>query len=139
MSSDDASGLAAIDPQGRPPVLFGGERVQVKPLTVGQLPAFARAIKPIFGTLEEAFTTGSLSAGLILDLAADHGEQVVEAISVATAVPVEKINQATPDELLMLVVEVMSINRDFLLRRLNPAIQSAAVAAFGSGQTASSP
>ncbi|MBE2235860.1 MAG: hypothetical protein IAE85_20385, partial [Anaerolinea sp.] len=51
MSADD---LDTLDPQ--PAVVqFRGERLEIRPLTVGQLPRFARLAKPIIaGLLDSA-------------------------------------------------------------------------------------
>lgn len=135
--SDVTEGLDVIEPAARG-VQFRGRQVVVRPLTVGQLPAFARAIRPIIGQLG----TLELSVDGLLDLIADHGEHVIEAVAVATGVPADDIRQAGADEMIALVAEVISANRDFLVGRLPTALQAVARAAApspGSGQTHSKP
>jgi hypothetical protein len=137
MSADDADGLDAIEAAART-VKFGGKSVRIRSLTVGQLPPFARAIKPMLGPVVNSFNLGAMSAEQVVGLIADHGEQVVEAASIATGIPVAEINAAGPDELMLLVAEVLTANRDFLNRLLNQALQAAAKATPGTGPTPSS-
>lgn len=119
------SDLDVIDPAGTP-VEFGGKTIMVKPLKVGQLPAFARAIKPLTGTLE-AMATGAavLNVGAFVGLVDEHSEALVQAVSIATGIPVDQINEATLDQLLVLIVGVVKVNADFFKGRLTPAILAA--------------
>jgi hypothetical protein len=105
---------------------FNGKAIEIRPLKVGQLPGFARAIKPIGGAIE-AMATGraALDFAGILAIVADHGEAVVDAVSIATGVPKAELNDATPDQLIELVVVVLKVNADFFKGRLTPAILAA--------------
>jgi hypothetical protein len=118
--TDAPDGLDSIEPVART-VRFGGADIQVRPLTVGQLPAFARAIKPAFGALGSDF-----SPNQIVDLLADHGDSIITAISVATGINPELIRAASLDEMLALVLEVIQVNRDFLTGRLPAMLRAAA-------------
>lgn len=107
-------------------VPFGGRQIQVVPLKVGQLPAFARAIKPIGGAIESIATgQGKLDLATFLDLVADHGDAVIEAVSIGSGVSSEELREATPDQLIELAVGILRINSDFLRGRLTPAIRAA--------------
>lgn len=103
-----------IEPESRT-VLLDGEPLQVKPVTVGRLPRFLRAIKPVLATMQ----------GEELDLFAafaDHGEQVIEALSIATGLPVARIEVLELDAALDLARAVIEVNLDFFARRVTPAI-----------------
>lgn len=106
-------------------VKFCGRDVEFGPLKVGQIPSFARAIKPVAGALSEAAVSGSLNAGLIMEVML-QGESLVEAISIATGLPVVELNDSTADQLLTLAIAVLKVNADFFKGRLAPAIQAAA-------------
>lgn len=107
-------------------VEFAGELRKITPLRVGQLPAFARAIKPVSGSIE-AIVSGAAEFDLnaILDLIAEHGEHVIEAVSIASGLPKKQIEDATPDELIKLAVVALRVNADFFKGRLTPALLTA--------------
>lgn len=119
------SDLDVIDPAGMP-VDFRGRLFHVKPLKVGQLPAFARAIQPLGGVVQGiASGTTSLDASMLLGVVANHGEALVLAINIATGIAVEDLNESTPDKLIEVVVAVLKVNADFFKGRLTPAILGA--------------
>lgn len=105
---------------------FNGRELQIRPLTVGQLPGFARAIKPISGAIE-AIASGKAAPDLftILAMVAEHGEAVVDAVSIATGVARDELMAATPDQLIELAVAAVKVNADFFKGRLTPAILAA--------------
>lgn len=118
---------------------FKGAQIQIRPLTVGQLPGFARAIKPISGAIE-AIATGQAAPDLftILAMVAEHGEAIVDAVSIATGVDKAELMAATPDELIELAITAVKVNADFFKGRLTPAILAAvnkAVPTPGAGPT----
>lgn len=123
------------------PVDFKGETVTVSPLTVRQIPAFARAIKPSFPELASVF--GGLMDGaeidpqVIVDLLADHGDALIDATAVATGKPAEWIGESDAAEFIGLVRAVIEVNADFFAQRLGPTM--AAAAASGAGRTPSKP
>lgn len=106
---------------------FAGREVAITPLKVGQLPAFARAIKPLGGAIE-AIASGqkALNVAGLLDLVADHGDAVIEATSIGSGVPRAELEQTTPDELIALAMAVLRVNADFFRGRLTPAVAAAA-------------
>lgn len=112
-----------IEPTGTP-VEFEGQTLYIKPLTVGKIPAFARVVKPMAADLAKIMAAGSDPAAW-LDLIADHGENLVGAVSIAAEIPVEQINAATPDQLVGLVIKTLEVNADFFKGRMIPAIMAA--------------
>ena len=97
---------------------IAGERVDLTPLKVGEVPAFARAVQPI---------AASLSASPDwLALMAEHGEAAIAAIAVATRRPVEWVAGLDLDEAVRLAEAVFGVNADFFIRRLLPSVTQAA-------------
>jgi hypothetical protein len=128
-----------IEPPARS-ATFNGRQITVAPLKVGQLPAFARAIKPISGAVE-AIATGraALTVEAMLDIIADHGEAIIDAVALASGVSVAELSESTPDQLIELAAVCLEVNADFFARRLTPAIRAAGQAvrapAAGAGPT----
>jgi len=109
-------------------VEIAGERIDLTPLKVGEVPAFARAVQPI---------AASLSASPDwLALLADHGEAVIEAIAIASRRPRDWLASLDLDEAVRLAESVFEVNADFFIRRLLPSVTQAAVRI---GQTLESP
>ena len=99
-------------------VEIAGEHIDLTPLKVGEVPAFARAVQPI---------AASLSASPDwLALMAEHGEAVIAAIAVATRRPIEWVAGLDLDEAVRLAEAVFGVNADFFIRRLLPTLTEAA-------------
>ena len=130
--------LSVISPEAVK-VNFHGRDIEITPLKVGQLPAFARAIKQISGAISGALVGGGMSAALAMEVMAE-GESLVDAISIATGVSVAELNESTPDDLVSLASAALKVNADFFKGRLTPAILAAVkahqpAAANGDGPT----
>lgn len=109
-------------------VEISGEHIDLTPLKVGEVPAFARAVQPI---------AASLSASPDwLALLAEHGEAVIAAIAIATRRPVDWVAGLDLDEAVRLAEAVFEVNADFFIRRLLPSVMQAAARI---GQTLESP
>ena len=105
-----------------PPVpvmlVIGGEALELTPIRVGELPAFARAIQP---------AAASLSASPDwLALLADHGEAVIEAVAIASRHPVDWVAELGLDEAVRLAEAVFEVNADFFIQRVLPGLTKAA-------------
>ena len=105
-----------------PPVpvtlVIGGERLDLTPLKVGDVPAFARAIQP---------AAASLSASPDwLELLALHGEAVVEAVAIASRRPPEWVRDLEIDDAVRLAESVFEVNADFFIQRVLPSLTEAA-------------
>ena len=105
-----------------PPVpvvlVIGGERLELTPLKVGELPAFARAVQPV---------AASLSASPDwLALLAEHGEAVIEAVAIASRRPAEWVAGLGLDEAVRLAEAVFEVNADFFIQRVLPGLTEAA-------------
>ena len=105
-----------------PPVpvtlVIGGERLDLTPLKVGDVPAFARAIQP---------AAASLSASPDwLELLVLHGEAVVEAVAIASRRPPEWVRDLELDDAVHLAEAVFEVNADFFIQRVLPSLTEAA-------------
>lgn len=99
-------------------VEIAGERIELTPLKVGEVPAFARVVQPI---------AVSLSASPDwLALLAEHGEAVIAAVAIATRRPVNWMAGLELDEAVQLAEAVFGVNADFFIRRLLPSVTQAA-------------
>lgn len=104
-----------------PPVptafVIGGETLDLAPIRLGELPAFARAVQPA-----AAFLSASPDW---LALISTHGEAVIEAVAIACRRPREWVAALPLDEAVRLAGAVFEVNADFFMRRLAPAIGQA--------------
>lgn len=94
-------------------VNWRGRELTITPLKVGVLPAFARAVAPIFDALPGA--GGTINFGTLI---ADHGDRVIEATALATGVPRMELEESDLDQFMELVAAVVEVNRDFFTRRV---------------------
>ena len=109
-------------------VEIAGERIDLSPLKVGEVPAFARAVQPI---------AASLSASPDwLALLAEHGDAVIEAVAIAARRPRDWVMNLDLDEAVRLAEAVFAVNADFFIQRLLPSVTQAAARI---GQTLESP
>ena len=107
---------------------IAGDRIDLTPLKVGEVQAFARAVQPIVASLSASPDW--------LALMAEHGEAAIAAIAVATRRPVEWVAGLDLDEAVRLAEAVFGVNADFFIRRLLPIVTQAAARI---GQTLESP
>lgn len=109
-------------------VAFRGKEVEVAPLRLAQISAFAAATRGICGRailaaqlLEEG---QSLHVGaLVYDALENDTASVTEALSLVTGLPAEEIGAGTLDEVVDLIEAVVEVNHDFFFRRLPAVLQ----------------
>jgi hypothetical protein len=130
--------LEVIDPAPQGAVTLGdgaaAVRVIVKPMRVGQLPAFARALRPISSEIDRIMVDG-MSVDSVLALIEGNFESAIEALHAATGAAHDAIRDATLDQALELFLAVLSANKDFLRGRLATALKTAAAVSPGAGRT----
>lgn len=110
--------LEVLDPPGQK-VTVAGRSVTVRPLTIGQIPRFARAIRPAAPLL-----TGDQDIDW-LALVAEHGDSLIEAAAVATGIESKEIESLPPDEFVLLCGAIFESNVLFFVQRLAPAMERA--------------
>lgn len=127
-------------------VTYRGERLEIRPLQVGQLPALVRSARPVLDAITAADTLPEAGdpalVPLLLDLVENHGERVFEAAALCIDRPVDWVAKGQLDEFVTLASTVIEVNRDFFVRRLGPLLAGRAAGASapvsGAGPTASS-
>lgn len=130
----DARSHEIIAPAGQDVSLASGETITVKPITVGQLPRFVKAIRPAFGALvalapassspdgEGGQGAGDLDPVELLDLYAEHGPAINEAITICTGMKAEAVDSLQLDEAFELLRALWTVNRDFFVHRVLPML-----------------
>lgn len=101
-----------------PPVIelqVGGETLHLKPLKVGQLPAFLRAIRPVLPQLSGASIHW-------LGLLGEHGDDLLSAMAIAVSKPRAWVDDLAADEAILLAAKVVEVNADFFTRTVIPKL-----------------
>lgn len=118
-------------------ISLAGEIVAIKPLKIGQMPAFLRAITPVMQQL----------GGNGIDwlaLFGEHGDDLLTAVSIAIGKPRTWVDALDADEAILVAAKVIEVNADFFTRTVMPRLDgliaqtSAAVAVTTAGSTPSS-
>ena len=116
-------------------ITLAGETVSVKPLKVGQMPAFLRAITPVMQQIS--------GEGIDwLALFGQQGDDLLTAVSIAVGKPREWVDDLAADEAIVLAAKVIEVNADFFTRTVMPRLDDlfalANTAAVAAGSTPSS-
>lgn len=120
------SDLETLIPQGVE-LVIDGELLAIKPLKVGQMPAFLRAITPVMQQIG--------GDGIDwLALFGEHGDDLLTAVSIAVGKPRAWVDELAADEAILLAAKVIEVNADFFTRTVMPRldgliVQTSAVAA----------
>ena len=93
----------------------GGETLAIKPLKVGQMPAFLRAISPVMQHLTRSEIDW-------LTLFGEHGDDLLSAIAIAVAKPRQWVDDLAADEAILLAAKVIEVNADFFTRTVLPKL-----------------
>lgn len=120
---DATQGLEVIQPAQGEVTLADGRAITVRPVTMGQLPKFIAATKPllgVIGALPKDATELAMFAAL-----AEHGEAVNQALAIVTPLTLAEVEELGPDDGLALVLAVFRVNRDLFQRRLWPMLAQA--------------
>ena len=95
-------------------VIIGGEALDITPHKVGELPTFARTVRPIAGKLGPDPDW--------LRLLSEDGESVILALAIACRRPPEWVSGLSLDDAIRLAEAVFGANADFFIRRVVPEI-----------------
>ena len=126
MSEDET--LAVLETPAPATVKFRGEDVAVPPLLLQKWPPFLRHLKPMLPQLGGAYA--ALSAGqdeavgmLVVDLLAEHGEDLYAAVGIAIDKPAEWVGDtADMGGLVELITTILAVNGDFFARQVVPRL-----------------
>ncbi|VTY35199.1 Uncharacterised protein [Xylophilus ampelinus] len=117
-------------------ITLAGEAVSVKPLKVGQMPAFLRAITPVMQQIG--------GDGIDwLALFGERGDDLLTAVAIAIGKPRAWVDDLAADEAILLAAKVIEVNADFFTRTVMPKLdglfaQASTVVAAAAGSTPSS-
>ncbi len=96
-------------------LVIDGEPLAIRPLKVGQLPAFLRAITPVMQYLG--------GDGIDwLALFGERGDDLLTAIAIAVGKPRAWVDELAADEAILLAAKVIEVNADFFTRTVIPRI-----------------
>jgi hypothetical protein len=108
------SDLEALIPQAVE-LVIDGEPLAIKPLKVGQLPAFLRAISPVM----QQITSTEIDW---LALFGERGDDLLSAIAIAIGKPRAWVDELAADEAILLAAKVIEVNADFFSRAVIPKL-----------------
>lgn len=112
-------------------ITLAGEAVAIKPLKIGQMPAFLRAITPVMQQIN--------GDGIDwLALFGEHGDDLLTAVAIAVGKPREWVDELAADEAILLAAKVIEVNADFFTRTVMPRLdgliaRTGATAAMATG------
>ena len=104
-----------------------GERLEIRPLTIGQLPGFARSLGPVIEAVnrsldKEVAIADIFSLEFVMRLVEEYTDHLVKAVSVAVRKDEGWVGEVQADEFLELVTAILAVNTDFFVRRLLPML-----------------
>ena len=96
-------------------LVIDGETLAIKPLKVGQMPAFLRAISPVMQHLTRSEIDW-------LALFGERGDDLLSAIAIAVSKPRQWVDGLAADEAILLAAKVIEVNADFFTRTVMPKL-----------------
>ena len=114
-------------------LVINNEPLAIKPLKVGQMPAFLRAITPVMQQIG--------GDGIDwLALFGERGDDLLTAVSIAVGKPRAWVDELAADEAILLAAKVIEVNADFFTRTVLPKldglfVQASTVAATATAGT----
>lgn len=138
---------AAFIPEAQA-LTFNGQAVTVQPLAVMQAIQIGRVLKQVLPSLDrlapllQDSEQGDVDVGLLVELLADYGEPMTEAVAIATGLPLKDV-QGSRDiaGLIGVIAAIVRVNVDFFAQQVAPYLAGLrnAAAANGAGPTPSTP
>jgi len=96
-------------------LVIDGEPLAIKPLKVGQMPAFLRAITPVMQQIG--------GDGIDwLALFGERGDDLLTAVSIAVGKPRAWVDELAADQAILLAAKVIEVNADFFTRTVMPRL-----------------
>ena len=96
-------------------LVIDGEPLAIKPLKVGQMPAFLRAITPVMQQIG--------GDGIDwLALFGERGDDLLTAVSIAVGKPRAWVDALDADQAILLAAKVLEVNADFFTRTVMPRL-----------------
>ena len=98
-------------------LIVDGAPLAIKPLKVGQMPAFLRAIQPV---MQHLVGDGRSTDIDWLALFGERGDDLLSAIAIAVGKPRAWVDELAADEAIVLAAKVIEVNADFFTRAVIP-------------------
>ena len=98
-------------------LVIGGESITIRPLKVGQLPAFLRALSPTLQLLTRPEIDW-------LALFGERGDDLLCAIAIAVGKPRDWMDELEADAAIVLAAKVIEVNSDFFIRTVMPRLDA---------------
>ena len=108
---------------------LAGDVVAIKPLKIGQMPAFLRTITPVMQQL----------GGNGIDwlaLFGEHGDDLLTAVSITIGKPRAWVDALDADEAILVAAKVIEVNADFFTRTVMPRLNEQMGGLFEQASTA---
>ncbi len=109
-----------------------GRTLQVSPLKLGELPAFAAAVAPMASAVQVQL---KMAAPDWVGLAASHGERCIRAMAIAARTPEAELADLDLADSVTLLEAILSSNADFFARQVLPRLSTATARLSSSGST----
>ena len=110
-------------------LVIDGEPLAIKPLKVGQMPAFLRAITPVMQQIG--------GDGIDwLALFGERGDDLLTAVSIAVGKPRAWVDALDADEAILVAAKVIEVNADFFTRTVMPRLNEQMGGLFEQASTA---
>lgn len=112
-------------------LVIDGEPLAIKPLKVGQMPAFLRAITPV---MQQVGGDGIDWLALF----GERGDDLLTSVSIAVGKPRAWVDALDADQAILLAAKVIEVNADFFTRTVMPRLdgligRTGATAAMATG------
>lgn len=136
-----ADELEVLEPTGSS-VAYRDETIDVRPLTIGQIPKLVRMARPVIDEILKLENLEGLQdddgefVTILFDLIEKHGEAMYEAAALCIEKPVAWVAGGNVAEFVDLARKVIEVNRDFFVQKLGPLLAGRAKLNAGNGQTA---
>ena len=142
---DETAGAFVPEAQ---PLTFNGQAITVRPLTVLQAIQISRSLKQVLPALDKLAPLlvedggDGADVALLVELLADFGEPLTEAVAIATGLPLQDV-QGSRDiaGLIGVIAAIVRVNVDFFAQQVAPYLAGLrnAAAANGASPTPSTP
>lgn len=121
-ATDPITELAQLTGSPSQAKTYGGRAVAIAPLKVREFGPMLKAVEPMFAELTVIADAGVPAADAMVSLISRHSEAAFSAICIAARVEREWLDDQELDVPLELLADILAVNRDFFVTRLQPVV-----------------